>query len=308
MGTPNFALPSLEILSKGPHQITAVVTQPDRPRGRGKERRMSPVKEWALERSIHILQPVTLKDQSFRAQLHMLNPDIIITAAYGKLLPPDLLKQPPLGCINLHASLLPAYRGAAPIHRAVMDGVDRTGVTVIYMEPEMDAGDIIMQEEMPLTLEDTAGTLHDRLASRGGRLLSRTIDALAKGTAAVKPQDPEKATFAPSLKPEDERLDWRKEALILYNHIRGMNPWPGAYTTWAGKRLKIWKARYPGERPAQPGEIGPGVILEAGREELTVAAADGPLQLLEVQPEGKKVMSGGDFFRGYCIKQGAGFI
>ena len=223
------------------------------------------------------------------------------------MLPEKLLQYPPLGCINRHASLLPAYRGAAPIHRAIMEGAIRTGVTIIEMVPEMDAGNIILQEAVPVHADETAGELHDRLAEKGAALLAQAVEALAAGTAHSRPQDPAAVTFAPPLRPEDEVLDWSRDALSLYNQIRGMNPWPGAYTTCAGRRLKVWRARIPADSPFPERDLGapPGTIICDRGDALYVITGTGPLELLEVQPDGKRIMSAAEFYCGRRFEPGA---
>jgi methionyl-tRNA formyltransferase len=305
MGTPSFALPSLELISGSGHRLAAVITKPDRPRGRGGRLGFSPVKEWALRHEMPVYQPSRLIEESFMRQLREQAPDLIVTVAYGKILTPEILALPPLGCINLHASLLPAYRGAAPIQRAVMDGADRTGVTVIFMTPEMDAGDIILQEAEPVSAGDTAGDLHDRLAVKGARLLLRAVEELAHGTARPVSQDPARVSCAPRLSREEERLDWSRAAIALCNQIRGMNPRPGAYTIFSGRRLKVWRAA-PHEAFAGP-PAPPGTILGTTAEGLLVAAGEGVLELLEVQPEGKRPMAAGSFYRGFRPPAGAVF-
>ncbi len=302
MGTPAFALPSLDLLNKTDHNLAAVVTRPDRPRGRGKKLLYSPVKEWALTNNINIYQPERLKDKDFLRSLEALKPDLIITAAYGRILPGEMLKMPPLGCINLHASRLPAYRGAAPIHRAIMEGAAETGVSIISMVPELDAGDIILQQSEPIHISDTVGSLHDRLAEGGARLLLQAIEALAGGTAYFTPQDPQVVTYASPLRPGEEKLDWSRSASALHNQVRGMNPWPVAYTTFFGKRLKIWRS----EPVSASGSIiyKPGIVLEVRDEAMYIAAEKGSLAVLEVQPQGKRSMSAGDFCRGYRIEPG----
>lgn len=304
MGSPAFALPSLDLLNLSSHRIEAVIVPPDRPYGRGGKVRPVPVKKWALKQHLEIKQPERLTEKDFLSWMEEKAPDLVVTVAFGKLLSPVLLELPVLGCINLHASYLPAYRGSAPIHRAVIDGADYSGVSIIKMLPEIDAGDIIAQEKEKISLFDTAGTLHDRLAVRGASLLLKAIDALAEGMAEAFPQDHAKATYAPPLKPEDERLDWNCRAIEIYNRIRGLNPWPGAYTIFEGKRLKVWRAA----RPETNGEgetlQKPGTILAAGEDSMTVATTDGALTLLDLQPEGKRPMDAGSFCCGYRIGPG----
>lgn len=304
MGTPEFALPSLDLLYLSSHLIAAVIVPPDKAGGRGQKLCYAPTKQWALKKGLDVIQPERINDLAFLERLRFLQPDLIVTAAFGRILKRELLSLPPLGCINLHASYLPAYRGAAPIHRAIIDGASYSGVSIIFMSSELDAGDIILQEKEPISDLDTAGMLHDRLALRGASLLLQAIDALADGTARAEPQDHAAATYAPPLAPAEERIDWKMGARDIYNRIRGLSPWPGAYTTFAGKRIKIWKAALPGpessEKPAQK----PGTILAVGDNALTVAAGRGILTLLDLQPAGKKVMDAGSFCCGYRIRPG----
>jgi len=304
MGTPYFALPSLDLLDRSDHHIQALVVPPDRPYGRGGKERPTPVKEWALKKSKEIKQPKKLTDHTFLEWLRKKAPDLIITAAFGKVLPAILLELPALGCINLHASYLPYYRGAAPIHRAIIEGAEFSGASIIKMSTELDAGDIIIQEKEEISPFDTAGMLHDRLALRGAALLLRAVDAYAKGTAAAVPQDHDRATYAPPLSREDERLKWNSSSVKIYNCIRGLNPWPGAYTTFKGKRLKVWRANRPDPERKSHCRENPGTIISVGEDYLTVATADFPLTLTELQPAGKKQMNAGSFCCGYHIKPG----
>ncbi len=304
MGTPEFALPSLEALYESPFRIKAVVTSPDRPRGRGLKVQFSPVKKFALRAGIEVLQPNTLKDSEFRQKLEIFNPDLIVTVAYGKILPPVLLELPSLGGINLHASRLPFFRGAAPINRAIMEGATVTGVTVIRMTDRLDAGDMVMQALEPILIDDTAGSLHDRLALTGSHLLLQAVEALATGSAVFKTQDPLLVSYAPPLKPEEERINWNLNNLAIYNQIRGLSPFPGAYTVFKGKRLKVLTAAPP--EPDDPGGL-PGEILQVSGEEITVATAAGSLRLLKVQPEGRSLMAAGAFGRGYHVRPGTRF-
>lgn len=303
MGTPIFALPSLELLMKEGFGPIAVVTQPDRPRGRGKKVICSPVKEWAMKHSVTVLQPTRIKGEAFLQNIAELKPQLIVTAAYGRLLPGELLQLPPLGCINVHASLLPAYRGAAPIHRAIMDGAAETGVSIMRMVPEMDAGDILLQQSEPVYDHDTAGSLHDRLAAKGAQLLLQALELLAGGTAVFRPQDHRKVCYAAPLQPDEEKIDWRRGALRLHNQIRGMSPWPGAYTTCGGKRLKIWRTELISAAGLTAGD--PGTVLKIRNRAALVSTGEGILALLEVQPEGKRIMAADDFCRGYSIEPGS---
>lgn len=304
MGTPAFALPALDLLHLSDHHLAALVTRPDRPSGRGRKVSFAPAKQWALRHGLEVIQPQKINDASFMARLRQIRPDLIITAAFGRILPPHLLHLPPLGCINLHASYLPAYRGAAPIHRAVMEGAPYSGVSIIDLSEELDAGPVIMQEKENISPYDTAGMLHDRLAVRGASLLLEAVEALAGGRARRSPQDPSLATYAPPLGPEDERLDWSCSPGELYNRIRGLNPWPGAYTTHRGKRLKVWQAALPRVEGALDLQEPPGTILALGGNSMTVRAGEGTLTLLNLQPSGKKAMDAGSFCCGYRISPG----
>ncbi len=307
MGTPAFALPSLDSLFLSNHNLLALVVPPDRPCGRGGKVRSSPVKEWALKNTKELKQPEKVSEVSFLSWVKEKAPDLIVTAAFGKILPSDLLEMPSLGCINLHASYLPYYRGSAPIHRAVIEGAEYSGVSIIKMSSELDAGDIILQEKEGISPFDTAGMLHDRLALRGASLLIKAVDALAAGNAAAKPQDHSKATYAPPLRREDEHLDWNCAAVEIYNRIRGLNPWPGAYTIFEDKRLKVWRAVRPEPGQGNHCREKPGTIMAVGEDSLTVATADVPLNVLEIQPAGKKHMDAGSFCCGYRIQPGQVF-
>lgn len=301
MGTPDFALPALESLVSSPHQVVGVVTQPDRPKGRGKKVQPSPVKKLALSLGLAVYQPERVKEAGFVDRLRELHPDVIVVVAFGQILPPSVLYLPPCGCVNLHASLLPRYRGAAPIQRAIMNGERETGVTTMLMDEGLDTGDILLQRTVPIYEEDTAGTLHDRLARIGAELLVETLDLMAKGTLVPRPQDHRLATYAPPLTLEDEIIDWRKPARDLYNQIRGLNPWPGARTWWENKVLKVWQAIV-SDFPLPSGAL-PGEVVLSGRE-LVVATGKGCLALREVQLEGGKRLPVEDFLRGRLIPAG----
>ncbi len=305
MGSPTFTLPSLDLLYLSPHRLDALVTPPDKPGGRGRKIRLVPAAEWARKHQVEVAQPERMKDKSFYAWLEEKCPDLVITVAFGRMLPPEVLHLPALGCINLHASYLPAYRGAAPIHRAVMDGAEHSGVSVIELTSELDAGDIIMQEKEKISPFDTTGMLHDRLAERGASLLLKAVNALAEKMAKRTPQDPGLVTFAPSLRPDEERLDWTLGPLELYNRIRGLNPWPGAYTIFQGRRLKVWRAAWPEEKQTAGNEKPPGTVIKVGEDSLTVATGQGGiLNLLQLQPAGKRQMDAASFCCGYRIEPG----
>lgn len=304
MGTPAFTLPSLDLLNTTEHNLCGLVTQPDRLKGRGRMLQFSPAKQWALDHNLDTCQPEKMNDPGFLLWLDKLKPDLIVTVAYGRLLTETLLNLPPLGCINLHASYLPAYRGAAPIHRAVIEGAPYSGVSIIDLTDELDGGDVYMQEKEEISFSDTTGMLHDRLAARGAALLVKTINALAEGTALKTPQDPGLVTYAPPLDRDDEKLNWNCSSLEIYNRIRGLNPWPGAYTSLRGKRIKVWKAAPPDNTNTDPGGLVPGAIIAAAEGTLTVATGDGAITLLDLQPAGKKKMDAGSFCCGYRVETG----
>lgn len=307
MGTPEFAVPSLMQLLTGNHQVVAVVTQPDRPKGRNGVLTPPPVKEAAGRAAVRVIQPVSAREEAFRLELADLKPDLVVTVAYGQILPPQILTVPKLGCINLHASLLPLYRGAAPIHRAVINGDPVTGASTMYMDEGMDTGDIILQAALPILPEDTTGDIHDRLAELGAHLLRDTVNLIAAGHAPRRPQDEKYATYAPRLSRADEKIFWDKSAMEVVNLIRGMNPWPGAYTTFQDKEVKILRAlRYPSPGKEPAGTFVPGEITEIIRNEgFTVRTGDGGLVLVrEVQPAGKRPMDAISFVNGHRIRPG----
>ena len=301
MGTPDFAVPCLDKLVEEKYNVIAVVSQPDRPKGRGQKLAQSPVKEAALAYGLPVLQPEKVRESEFQAKLALLKPDLIVVVAFGQLLPKVLLDLPPLGCINVHASLLPYYRGAAPIHWAVMKGEEVTGVTTMYMDIGMDTGDMILKAEVPIGKDDTTGILHDRLKEEGAKLLSDTIKLIAAKQGKGTPQDHDKATYASMLRRDIEVIDWQKSAESIHNLVRGLNPWPGSYCTYQDKPLKTWQTKVydKNERTTAPGKVskitGDGFVVETGQ---------GTIELLEVQPANKRRMSAKDFVCGYGITIG----
>lgn len=301
MGSPVFALPSLQALVNHPYRVAAVVTQPDRPRGRGRKLLPTPVKEYAQRENLPCLEPANLREPAFLKALEVLKPDLIATAAYGKILPPALLALPRLGCINLHPSLLPLYRGAAPVQRALMEGARETGVTVYLMDQGMDSGDILLQEAFPLLPGETAGEVMERAAGLGAETLLKAVFLLAAGKAKARPQDHRRATYAPPIRREEEGIDWSREGERVANHINGLSPDPGAHTFFQGRRLKMLRAL-----PAEGSGSG-GEVLDAGPEGLVIAAGRVAVRVLEVRPEGKNTMSAGDFIRGYRPAPGMTF-
>ena len=285
MGTPDFSTKVLEMLI-AEHDVIAVVTQPDRPVGRKKILTPPPVKKVAVEHEIPVYQPEKLNNSSELEELLSLDADIIVTAAFGQLLPESLLKAPRLGAINVHASLLPKYRGGAPIHQAIIDGEKETGITIMYMVKKLDAGNIISQKAIRIDDSDNVGTMHDKLSFLGAELLKDTLPCIIDGTNDSIPQDDTKATFASNISREDERIDWQQSAQAIHNHIRGLSPWPVAYTTMDDKNLKLFDAHIVTDKKAKP-----GVIIETTKKELIIGTgSNDAIALTEIQFAGKKRM------------------
>ncbi len=293
MGTPDFSVPILKTLLQTDYEIVLVVTQPDRPKGRKKVLTPPPVKVAAEEAGLPVYQPEKLKtDYQYILDFE---PDLIITAAYGQLLPSELLKGPRYGCINVHASLLPELRGGAPIHYAILQGKQETGVTIMYMVDKLDAGDMLAQDKVTIEEADHVGTLHDKLSALGAQLLIETLPSIFAGTVNPVKQSEAQATFAPNIQRGEEQIDWTKDHTSIYNHIRGLCPWPVAYTVLNGHTLKVWW----GEKDTKSYSGQPGEIVDVNEESLTILCGDGKgIRLTEVQPAGKKRMSAGDFLRG----------
>lgn len=299
MGSAAFAVPSLEALIDAGYDVALVVTQCDKPAGRGLKVHACPVATAAAARGIELFQPPKLKDGSATARLREIRPDIIAVVAYGKLIPDDILALPKIACVNVHASLLPKYRGAAPINWAIVNGEEKSGVTTMFINERMDAGDVLLKDEVEIGPTETAIELHDRLSILGANLLIETIEGLAEKRIKRTPQKESDATFAPILKKEDGAIDWKRPATRIFDLIRGMQPWPVAYTYLEGKMLKIFKARIARERRDE----APGTIVLADKK-LAVATGDGTLYLEDVQLEGKKRMTIDAFLRGHKIKAG----
>ena len=302
MGTPDFAVPCLEALLAAGHEVAAVITQPDRPRGRGRKLSFSPVKACAVEHGLEVLQPEKIKTPEFEQVLRELAPDVMVVVAFGQILSPVILAIPPLGCVNVHASLLPYYRGAAPIHWAVMQGEAKTGVTTMYMDEGLDTGDMILKKEIAISQDASTGEVHDQLMREGALLLQETLALIAEGKAPRTKQDHNVSTYAPLLKADIEQLDWTRSAQELHNRIRGLSPWPGAYCRYAGGRLKVWKSRLCEE--AAPAGAIPGRIARLSVEGFVVETGDGLLELLEVQPENKRRMKASECACGYSLQPG----
>lgn len=301
MGTASFSLAVLKMLIEEGYNIVGVVTQPDRYVGRKKVLTMPDVKVEALKYDIPVIQPARIKED-YQAVAD-LKPDLIITAAYGQIVPQAVLNIPRLGCINVHASLLPLYRGGAPVHQAIIDGQEKTGVTIMYMVKKMDAGDMIAQKEIPILEEDTVGILYDRLSDLGAKLLKETLPDILKGINQRIPQDENLVTYAPTLSREDERLDWNMSARQVYNKVRGTNPWPGSYTTYQGKTVKIWAGQVHQCENAMKHHAHQdnGTIVKIFKDAIGVKVNDGVYLITELQLEGKKRMSVKDYLNGHCI-------
>ena len=301
MGTPDFSVGTLRALAEAGHQIVGVVSQPDKPRGRGKALAPTPVKEEALRLGLPVYQPARVREEGFVQTLRELEPDVIVVVAFGQIIPESILSLAPLGCINVHASLLPSYRGAAPIQWAVINGEEKSGVTIMRMDAGLDTGDMISRVEVPLSEEETGGSLFDKLSQAGARLLVETLPTLADGTAVYEKQPSESPTdYAGMIRKEMGNLDWSMPAVKLERLIRGLNPWPSAYTFLGGKTLKLWRARV----EQSQSEASCGTVLSAGKGGLLVQTGDGALRILELQLEGKKRMDAEAFLRGYQIPAG----
>lgn len=304
MGTPAFAVPSLEMLIAEGYTIAAVVTQPDRPQGRKKVLTPTPVKEAALRHGIPVLQPQRLRNPEAVAELAEYKPDLIVTAAYGQILPKSVLDMPALGCLNVHGSLLPAYRGGAPIQRSIINGESVTGITLMYMAEGLDTGDMIARTEVPIEDDDTAGTMFEKLSQAGAELLRRELPRLVKGKVEAEPQDDSKATYAPNLTRDDEKIDWSRTSREIYDQIRGLVPYSGGFTLWNGEVFKVWAAAKPDSAQKPSGDAQPGTVLELHETGIVVKTGDGTLTLLTVQPSGKKAMDAAQFVRGTSLTAG----
>lgn len=303
MGTPDFSVPALDALVKAGHDVIAVVTQPDKPKGRGKEVAMPPVKGKALEYEIPVYQPVKARAPEFVALLKEMNPDVIVVAAFGQILPESILEIPRYGCVNIHASLLPKYRGAAPIQYAVINGEKESGITTMMMAAGIDTGDILDQETVVLDEKETGGTLHDKLSGIGSRLILKTLEKLEAGTAVRIPQNEAEMSHVGMIKKSMGDIDWTMNAAAIERLIRGLNPWPSAYTSWNGKILKLWEADVLEEE--YDGVCGQ--VVKCGRDVLLVKTGRGTLSIKELQLQGKKRMDTGALLRGYEISEGTIF-
>ena len=298
MGTPEFAVASLKRLVEDGHDVCGVFTQPDKPKNRGMKMMFSPVKEYALSQDLAVYQPLKMRDGEALGIVEELQPELIVVAAYGRILPEEILNAPQYGSINVHSSLLPQYRGAAPINWAILDGLDATGVTIMYMAKELDAGDIIHTVETEIDIDETAQELTMRLAELGAQALSETVDMLAAGTAVRTPQDHSKHTYAPMLSKALSPIDWTKSARRIHDQVRGLIPWPCASTVVGGKNVKVFKTTFGAETAAAP-----GTVVSAGKQGIEIACGDGKtLYITQLQAEGGKRMAAADYFRGHPIE------
>ncbi len=303
-GTPEFAAVALRALVAADNEVVAVLTQPDRPAGRGRRIVPGPVKQVALESQLRVMQPVSLKDEMVRQALVALDVDLMVVAAYGLILPPTVLTIPRLGCINIHASLLPRWRGAAPIQRAILAGDRESGVTLMQMDQGLDTGAILSQAVCALHPDDTAGSVHDRLAQLGACALLQLLPRLQTGSLSPRPQNEAEACYAPKLSKEEAVIDWSQFAHELDRRVRAFNPWPVAYTLLAGQRIRIWRAQALNEDSP---ELEPGSIVRLGRAGIDVQTGNGMLRLLELQPAGGRAMSAGDFLNARHLPAGMRF-
>lgn len=290
-GTPDFAVPALDALLRSAHEVAGVWTQPDRPAGRGRKLQASPVKRHALAAGLPVFQPQSLKTGAVRQEIAALRPEIMIVVAYGLILPRAVLDIPRHGCVNIHASLLPRWRGAAPIQRAILAGDEQTGVTIMQMDEGLDTGAKLRQVKIAIAPDDTGGTLHAKLARLGAQALLETLEELARAAVRPVPQYDAHATHAPKLRKEEALLDWRKPAVQLAREVRAFNPWPVSYTLLNGETLRVWRAEKTGDGAAAP----PGTIVDAGRQGISVATGAGALRLLTVQRPGGKPVGAGEF-------------
>lgn len=308
MGTPDFSVGTLRELVKAGHQVVGVVSQPDKPKGRGKAMVPTPVKEAALELGLPVYQPKKVGDPEFLEILKELAPEAIIVVAFGQIIPRFILEMPVYGCINVHASLLPKYRGAAPIQWAVIDGEPESGVTIMRMDAGVDTGDMIAKEVVPLAADETGGSLFEKLSDVGAKLLVKTLPSLEAGTAVYEKQPQESPTaYAAMIRKNLGNMDWSRPAVELERLIRGLNPWPSAYTKIGGKTLKIWKAQVQdtaGGRDQTENAAAPGTVLQADSKGFCVQTGQGILKIVQLQLEGKKRMDAQAFLRGYSIEPG----
>ncbi len=302
MGTPEFSVGTLEALIEAGHEVALAVTQPDKPKGRGGKMQYTPVKEAALKHGIPVFQPKKVREPECVEELKQYNADIIVVIAFGQILPKEILEMTPFGCVNVHASLLPKYRGAAPVQWAVIDGEEVSGVTTMQMDEGLDTGDMLLKTEIRLDEKETGGSLHDKLAAAGAELCVRTLKGLEEKTIVPKPQGESPTAYARMLDKKLGNIDWSRDAESIERLVRGLNPWPSAYTNWDGKVMKIWEARAE-KRAAEAGGV-PGTVISVEKDGFCVETGDGVLKVLALQIPGKKRMEADAFLRGYEIAPG----
>ena len=302
MGTPDFAVETLKAIYEAGHEVILAVSQPDKPKGRSGKLQPTPVKEFAMEHDIPVFQPVKIRAEEAVEELRKYEADVFVVAAFGQILPKVILDMPRLGCVNVHGSLLPKYRGAAPIQWAVINGEKVSGNTTMLMGPGLDDGDMLLKSEIELAADETGGSLFDKLAIDGGKLAVKTIEALDRGEITPVPQDESQATHVGMISKDMGNIDWTKPAIEIERLIRGLNPWPSAFSFIDGKQMKFWKANV----VEKSGE--PGTIIDVNKNVFTVACGAGALEVEELQLEGKKRMAAGDFLRGYQLEAGKRFV
>lgn len=299
MGTPDIAVPCLQIIDEK-YEILGVVTQPDKPKGRGKKLGMSPVKELAIENNIPVYQPVKARDKEFIDKIKSLNPDVIVVVAFGQILPKEILEIPKLGCINVHVSLLPKYRGAAPINWVIINGEEKTGVTTMYMDEGLDTGDMILKTEVNLDENITAGELHDKMMNIGAETLKETLRLIEEGNAPREVQNHEEFSYAPIMNKSLGNIDFSKSAREIHNLVRGVNPWPSAYTTYNDVIMKVWKTKVLDEKSTKD----VGTIIDVSKDGIKVSTIDNVLLIEEIQMPNKKRMLVGEYIKGNTIETG----
>jgi len=297
-GTPDFSVPPLKALLEAGHQVVGVYTQPDRPAGRGRKLTPSPVKALALAEGLPVHQPTSLRDAQAQAELQALAPDLMVVVAYGLLLPPAVLATPRLGCVNIHASLLPRWRGAAPIQRAIEAGDDQTGISIMQMDEGLDTGPVYLRKAIPIAADETGGSLHDRLARLGAEALMEALPGIAAGTLTPQPQDDAQATYAAKLTKAEATIDWHQPAQVIERKVRAFNPWPVAQTPYRGASLRIWEAQALKTATDQP----PGTVVAAERTGVEVATGDGLLRITRLQMPGKRAMDAADFLNAHAME------
>lgn len=301
MGTPEFAVPCLDMLVKEGYEIAAVVTQPDKPKGRGNKLAAPPVKEYAVNQGIEVIQPVKVRTPEYVELLKSYKPDLFVTCAYGRILTKEVLDIPALGCINVHGSLLPKYRGAAPIQWSIINGEKVTGITTMYTDVGMDTGDMLLKKELAISEDMTAGELHDRLSVMGAEVLKETLEKLKENKLVRVSQMESEATYAPIIDKGTGRINWSRPSIEIHNLVRGTDPWPGAFTFYKGSRMRVWKTR--SEEDCLSGR-NPGTIISAGRDGILVACVSGAVRILELQFDSGKRMSVESYITGHDINEG----